>query len=176
MKSFPQALPTPRASWLGAGPSSLHPTPGCAGRGSSREETELSESPGTPRVARLCRGRCEQLPVSAPCPRPPQGSGWPWTGCGPLSAPPRSAPSRRPRRAQLLVTRACLPEGALSLHVQARRCFPLPRCRGAPAPQAGVSYLESMALAASTWNRKDTKALGTRLPRGNSGPITSADI
>lgn len=36
MKSFPQALPTPRASWLGAGPSSLHPTPGCAGRGSSR--------------------------------------------------------------------------------------------------------------------------------------------
>lgn len=35
MKSFPQALPTPRASWLGAGPSSLHLPPGCAGRGSS---------------------------------------------------------------------------------------------------------------------------------------------
>lgn len=34
MKSFPQALPTPRASWLGAGPSSLHLPPGCAGRGS----------------------------------------------------------------------------------------------------------------------------------------------
>lgn len=29
MKSFPQALPTPRASWLGAGPSSLHLPPGC---------------------------------------------------------------------------------------------------------------------------------------------------
>lgn len=40
MKSFPQALPTPRASWLGAGPSSLHPTPGCAGRGSSRVWTD----------------------------------------------------------------------------------------------------------------------------------------
>lgn len=36
MKSFPQALPTPRASWLGAGPSSFHLPPGCAGRGSSR--------------------------------------------------------------------------------------------------------------------------------------------
>lgn len=34
MKSFPQALPTPRASWLGAGPSTLHLPPGCAGRGS----------------------------------------------------------------------------------------------------------------------------------------------
>lgn len=67
MKSFPQALPTPRASWLGAGPSSLHLPPGCAGRGSSGRcakpaQTEGTFMPQAPHLPQECFASLHKAP------------------------------------------------------------------------------------------------------------------
>lgn len=98
---------------------------------------------------------------------PSAGLRWPWAAAAPSSAPPRpperlhfdglgghSSWSRGP----------AWPEGAIS-PCSGEKVLPLPHCRGAPAPRAGVSYLRSMALGGEHLEQKDTKALGTRLPR-----------
>lgn len=67
MKSFPQALPTPRASWLGAGPSSRHLLLGALGEGAAAgcakpAQTEGTFMPQAPHLPQECFASLHKAP------------------------------------------------------------------------------------------------------------------